>query len=135
MPRTGWTVRAAPVARRGGPHSLALRHGRRQANRLRGPVGEPSATPEMPSGTADARVSATGGAGNCAADHDPLRPLWDCRSCGKTWPCAPARESLSRKMDRVALAIYMWLNLEDAVVELSATPPSELFDRFIAWTR
>jgi hypothetical protein len=37
-------------------------------------------------------------------------------------------------MDRVQLAVYMWLNLEDAVRELRATPPSELFERFIAWT-
>jgi hypothetical protein len=75
------------------------------------------------------------GAPDPELDHDPARPSWDCRSCGKTWPCSPARESLVREMDRVTLAIYMWLNLEDAVAELSATPAGELFDRFIAWTR
>jgi hypothetical protein len=39
------------------------------------------------------------------------------------------------EMDRVALAVYMWLNLEDAVLELADHPAGELFDRFIAWTR
>jgi hypothetical protein len=67
-------------------------------------------------------------------DHPPTRPSWDCRACGKSWPCDPARERMICEMDRVALAIYMWLNLEDAVMELPTIPPSELFDRFISWT-
>ncbi|MEV6487563.1 hypothetical protein AB0M20_02825 [Actinoplanes sp. NPDC051633] len=37
-------------------------------------------------------------------------------------------------MDRVSLAIFMWINLEDAVRELPPRAASELFDRFISWT-
>ena len=69
-----------------------------------------------------------------SADHTPDRPSWDCRSCGKAWPCDPAREDLVAEMDRVGLAIYMWMNLEDAVMEVPRMPTSELFERFIAWT-
>jgi hypothetical protein len=39
------------------------------------------------------------------------------------------------EMDRTALSVYMWVNLEEAVLELPSTPASELFERFIAWTR
>jgi len=39
------------------------------------------------------------------------------------------------EMGRTALTIYMWLNLEDAVLERPDMPAGELFDRFIAWTR
>ena len=69
-----------------------------------------------------------------SADHSPERPSWDCRLCGKAWPCDPAREDLVAALDRVGLAVYMWLNLEDAVMEVPRMPPSELFERFIAWT-
>ena len=68
-------------------------------------------------------------------EHVAERPSWDCRVCGKAWPCDPAREALLIEMDRVALAIYMWLNLEEAVLETSLGPASELFERFIRWTR
>jgi hypothetical protein len=37
-------------------------------------------------------------------------------------------------MDRVQLAILMWSNMDEAIPELPAHPPSELFDRFIGWT-
>jgi hypothetical protein len=74
-------------------------------------------------------TSATG-----ALDHEPARPSWDCRSCGKPWPCDPARERMIADLDPVALAITMWHILEDAVLELPGMPPGELFDRFISWT-
>jgi hypothetical protein len=31
--------------------------------------------------------------------------------------------------------MYAWQCLEEAAGELPATPPQELFDRFIRWTR
>jgi hypothetical protein len=69
-----------------------------------------------------------------AREHLPERPTWDCRRCGGNWPCVPARERLLSEIDRSSLAVYMWLNLHDAVMELDAMPVAELFDRFIAWT-
>ena len=67
-------------------------------------------------------------------DHTAERPSWDCRVCGKPWPCDPAREVLIVEMDRVSLAIFMWVNLEEAVRDMPPGPASDLFDRFIRWT-
>jgi hypothetical protein len=67
-------------------------------------------------------------------EHTPDRPSWDCRVDGKPWPCDPARERLISEMDSIALAIFMWLNLDDAAADLGKTPPGELFERFIRWT-
>jgi hypothetical protein len=68
-------------------------------------------------------------------EHIAARPSWDCRACSKPWPCDPAREGLASEMDRVSLAIYMWTNLEEAIGDMPTGPPSELFERFIRWTR
>jgi len=46
-----------------------------------------------------------------------------------------ARKSLQEEMDRTQLAIYCWVNLEEAAQDLPTTPASEFFDRFLAWTR
>ena len=67
-------------------------------------------------------------------EHLADRPSWDCRRCGRPWPCDPARESLKGEMNRVELAIYMWAHLDDACGDLPKGPPSELFHRFIKWT-
>ena len=67
-------------------------------------------------------------------DHTAERPSWDCRSCGKPWPCDPARERLIAELDRVQLAIYMWVNLEEAAHDMPKGPADELFERFIKWT-
>lgn len=79
-------------------------------------------------------VSETRTALSMQDEHPPARPSWDCRTCGRCWPCDPARELMASEMDRVALSVYMWLNLENAVMELPAMPACELFDRFISWT-
>jgi hypothetical protein len=68
-------------------------------------------------------------------EHVAERPSWDCRACGRPWPCDPAREALVIEMDRVTLAIYMWSNLEEAVMDLPRGPAPEFFERFIRWTR
>ncbi|MFI5490961.1 hypothetical protein [Actinoplanes sp. NPDC051859] len=67
-------------------------------------------------------------------EHIAARPSWDCRWCGKPWPCDPARECLIVELDRVQLAIYMWMHLEEALADLPPGPPAELFERFIRWT-
>jgi hypothetical protein len=67
-------------------------------------------------------------------EHSVERPSWNCRVCGRPWPCSSAREAMIAEMDRVSLAIFMWINLEDAVRELPPRTASELFDRFVSWT-
>ena len=67
-------------------------------------------------------------------EHIAARPSWECRFCGKSWPCDPAREHLASELDRISLAIVMWVNLEEAVGDLPHGPASELFERFISWT-
>ncbi|MET7946014.1 hypothetical protein [Micromonospora sp. NPDC005324] len=74
--------------------------------------------------------------------HLPRRPLWLCRVCAATWPCATARMLLRVEYgtDRVALSIYMASQLFDATADLltlnpdPAPDPRALFDRFLAWT-
>lgn len=76
-----------------------------------------------------------------AVDHDlhrPDRPSWLCAACGQPYPCSPARVELSEQYadDRVGLSVYMGMQLEHAAGEIGATtPPEELFERFILWTR
>jgi hypothetical protein len=69
-----------------------------------------------------------------AEDHIAARPSWDCRSCGRPWPCDPARAALAVEMDRVALAVFMWCNLGEACRDMPVRLPAELFERFIRWT-
>lgn len=67
--------------------------------------------------------------------HRPHRPSWDCLACGRPWPCDPAREGLAARLDRIALAMCMWDELESAAGDMPTAAPSELFERFISWTR
>jgi hypothetical protein len=41
---------------------------------------------------------------------------------------------LVAELDKVSLAIYMWVSLEEAAPDLSTEAPAILFDRFIRWT-
>lgn len=68
------------------------------------------------------------------AEHDPARPSWDCRACGRPWPCEPARVSLTRDRNRIDLAVLMWDHLEEAARDMPHTPAPDLFDRFLRWT-
>jgi hypothetical protein len=70
----------------------------------------------------------------CMFEHTAERPSWDCRCCGRSWPCDPARECMLTELDRVSLAIFMWINLEEAIGDLPPSPALELFERFLAWT-
>jgi hypothetical protein len=85
-----------------------------------------------PAGNVNDLVRARGCGGT--AEHIAERPSWDCRACDKPWPCDPARERLMLEMDRVPLAIYMWVNLEEAARDMPLGPVAELFERFIKWT-
>ncbi|MEV0900321.1 hypothetical protein [Actinoplanes sp. NPDC049802] len=67
-------------------------------------------------------------------EHSPARPSWDCASCGRAWPCDPAREQLAREHGRLDLAMIMWDHLEEAARDMPQAPASELFDRFLRWT-
>lgn len=71
--------------------------------------------------------------------HQPRRPLWTCDGChGDTpWPCPPARVRLAETFvgDRVGMAMYLSALLTAALTEMPRTPPTELFERFVAWTR
>ncbi|WP_232050327.1 hypothetical protein [Actinoplanes sp. OR16] len=66
--------------------------------------------------------------------HMPARPSWECRACGRPWPCEPARERLTRDNGRFDLALLMWDHLEEAARDMPQSPASELFDRFLRWT-
>lgn len=68
-------------------------------------------------------------------EHVAARPSWDCRACERPWPCDPAREQLAAELGSTELAVYAAANLGEAVADLPATPPAELYDRFLAWTR
>lgn len=77
-------------------------------------------------------MAAVDGAGS---EHVVHRPSWDCRACGRPWPCDPAREYLAQRLDSIGLAMYAWDHLDEAAGELPNAPPGELFERFLAWTR
>ncbi len=69
--------------------------------------------------------------------HPPLRPSWDCASCGTPWPCSPARVEIGERYadDRVGLAIYAGMQLDHAAREVPAADPADLYERFVSWTR
>lgn len=69
--------------------------------------------------------------------HIAARPSWDCRTCGEPWPCVAAQGHLRETLGPARLAMYMWLNLEEAAAQdrFSSKDCASLFDRFIHWTR
>ncbi|MCW6003839.1 hypothetical protein K1W54_04480 [Micromonospora sp. CPCC 205371] len=68
-------------------------------------------------------------------DHEP-NPRWDCKGCGKDWPCDPAREALLAEYRNQPgqLAMTMCKLMEDATTVLGQHP-DDMFERFIAWTK
>ncbi len=67
--------------------------------------------------------------------HMPRRPWWSCRECQAAWPCEPAKAALGREMSPTALAIYMTVQMGEAIKDLPAAKPGALWNRFLAWTR
>jgi hypothetical protein len=71
------------------------------------------------------------------AEHLPLRSSWDCDTCGRPWPCDPARERLAvEHVSRpTVLAMLMWQYLEDYSRDAGPGPLGEAYERFLSWTR
>jgi hypothetical protein len=67
-------------------------------------------------------------------EHTPLRPSWLCDADGEPWPCDAAREAMAGE-DCISRAFFMVLMLNDAAGDMPGATPSELFERFVAWTR
>lgn len=69
--------------------------------------------------------------------HPPSRPSWDCASCRQPWPCHVSRVELAERYarDRVGLAVYVGMQLDHAVREMTAADAGDLYERFVAWTR
>lgn len=70
-------------------------------------------------------------------EHMAQRPSWECRACGKDWPCDPARERLAAEYgaDATGLATWLWMRLEEYALDAGPGPLSGAFERFIAWSR
>ena len=69
-------------------------------------------------------------------DHPPNRPSWDCKACGRDWPCDRAREELAGDTPgRVYLAVLMWSFFEQFLLDNGPGPLSEVYERFMGWTR
>lgn len=71
-------------------------------------------------------------------EHLYGRPSWDCRICGRPWPCANAKACLAAEFRGLpsVLAIYMSAQMHDALMDLTAhgaEAPSNLYERFLAW--
>jgi hypothetical protein len=70
-----------------------------------------------------------------AGDHLAERPSWDCGCCGRPWPCDPAREQLAAEaVGPTYLTMWMSVEMVHAARENPAILPSELYERFLAWT-
>lgn len=66
-------------------------------------------------------------------EHPADRPSWDCKRCGKPWPCDPARELLAVEFAGTYLKLLLAVDMIDAARDNPGIPPSELYQRFLAW--
>lgn len=76
--------------------------------------------------------------GRATGGHDPVRPAWTCRRCGRAWPCPGARTFLLATYldDPVLLEMYLATQLFIAVTDLGTTEMTpELLARFLNWAR
>ena len=72
-------------------------------------------------------------------NHQAERPEWDCRTCGKPWPCATAKVELAQQYRRFphGLAVLLGSYLVEAIDDWAAEtgwPPPNLYARFLGWT-
>jgi hypothetical protein len=69
--------------------------------------------------------------------HAPQRPSWDCRTCGRPWPCEPARKGLAVEFAYApaSLALYMGAHYIDACADMPTRATGELYPRFLGWLR
>jgi hypothetical protein len=70
-------------------------------------------------------------------EHLPSRPVWDCTTCGRPWPCAPAREGLAAEYvhDFTGLSVLLWNHFEDYSHDAGSGPLGEAYERFMGWSR
>ena len=68
-------------------------------------------------------------------EHLPQRPAWDCRACGRLWPCPPAREHLAGELSPTYRLIYLAALYADAAEDLPGVPLVKLWRRFVGWAR
>jgi hypothetical protein len=69
-----------------------------------------------------------------ALDHQPNRPFWDCRCCGRDWPCELARQRMiDESTSGLHLAMAAWSYFEDYARDTGSGPFPEAFARFISW--
>ena len=71
-------------------------------------------------------------------DHLGERPAWDCKVCGRPWPCAAAKVELAEQYRRfpTGLAVYLGSCLVEAIDDCSAGSgglPPDLYERFLGW--
>ena len=67
--------------------------------------------------------------------HIADRPSWNCRSCGRAWPCHPARAHLwvEFRGNPTALRIYLVLNAVEAARDLPEVDRTAIDNRFVGW--
>lgn len=62
--------------------------------------------------------------------HRPMRPAWDCVTCGMPYPCPDARATLAAG-DSWTAATYLASQFVLAVNDLPAVPVVDLYARFL----
>ncbi|GAA0550320.1 hypothetical protein GCM10010172_35470 [Paractinoplanes ferrugineus] len=75
-----------------------------------------------------------------SAEHLCNRPSWNCRVCGRPWPCANARANMLAEFRTfpTVLAIYLSAQMYDALGDIQARgepAPPDLYERFVSWAR
>ena len=69
-------------------------------------------------------------------EHTADRPTWDCRVCGRPWPCAVAKVELSEHFASMGLGLFMascWYEAIESFRWGDAQVPADLYDRFLGW--
>lgn len=70
--------------------------------------------------------------------HIADRPTWNCRACGKPWPCRMARMDLAIEHQETptSLALYLAAQWHEASRDLTGNEgDSQLLERFLGWHR
>ncbi|GAB1641737.1 hypothetical protein KRMM14A1259_21600 [Krasilnikovia sp. MM14-A1259] len=73
-------------------------------------------------------------------DHQAERPSWDCRTCGRAWPCAAAKVELAEQYQGfpTGLTVYLASCLVEAIDDRAAgtdRAAADLYDRFLGWAK
>lgn len=70
------------------------------------------------------------------SNHQPNRPLWDCRECARDWPCPTAQQRMLDlyRTDRDALGHRLGGIVMMMIDDDLPLTGSQLFERIFAWT-